>query len=652
MAKDDDILQQAREAFQLCMDAEAENRAEALDDLRFAKLGQQWPQNVQRKRETEGRPCLTVNRLPSFIRQVVNDARQNKPAITVHPADSLADPETAEIISGLIRNIEYASDADTAYDTALDSAVTSGIGYWTVDIDYAYDDAFDLDIKIKRVADPFTIYGDPYSTGADSSDWNVAFEVEAMPKEQFEQTYKNAEPVDWSSDYSHLKSPWIDGERVLVAAWWTREKVESKLLALSDGSIVDEEAYKAQPEQFAGLQVIRTRPITTHKVKRRLITGAEVLEETDWPGCYIPIVPVYGDEVWDEGKRVLRSLIRDAKDPQRMFNYWRTASTELVALAPKAPFIGPVGAFETDGEKWATANTDTHAYIEYDGPTPPERQPFAGPPAGALQEALNASDDMKSVMGLYDASLGAKSNETSGRAIMARQREGDTSTFHFIDNLSRAIRHCGRILIDLIPKVYNSERVIRVLGIDMQPQTVPLKQPVEMPDEQGNPVQRIFDLGVGKYDLTVEAGPSYTTKREEAATQMVEFLRAMPQAAPVIGDLLAKNLDWPDADEVAKRLQSLLPPQAQGQDPRMMQMQQQMAQMGQQMQAQQQELQAAKTDTAIKQAELQIKARELDIKEFEAQTDRIEAQARIRQDAINAANAHFAPPDMPRQSHG
>src|SRR6185503_5404552 len=225
---------------------------------------------------------------------------------------------------------------------------------------------------------------------------------------------------------------------------------------------------------------------------------AEILKTVDWAGRFIPIVPVYGDEVIDEaGKRWFRSLIRDARSAQEMFNYWRTITTELIALAPKAPWIGEEGAFDAD-PNWDTANSTSHAKLEYaKGAPPPQRQPFAGVPAGALQEALNANDDMKSIIGIYDASLGARSNETSGRAILARQREGDVSTFHFIDNLSRAIRHGGRILIDLIPKVYSTERIVRILGEDLAPATVriaPTGRPVtEQADEAGRIVGHIFD---------------------------------------------------------------------------------------------------------------------------------------------------------------
>jgi hypothetical protein len=294
-----------------------------------------------------------------------------------------------------------------------------------------------------------------------------------------------------------------------------------------------------------------------------------------------------------------------------------------VALAPKAPFNGRKGAFETDSEKWATANVHTHAYIEYDGPEPPIRQPFVGPPAGAMQEALSASDDMKSIMGLYDASLGARSNETSGRAIMARQREGDVSTFHYIDNLSRAIRHAGRILLDLIPRVYSTPRVVRVLGADGSMQSVGVGVGAAGPDPAGplRKVEKVYDLTAGRYDLTVSSGPSFTSRREEAATQMIELIRAYPAAAPVIGDLLARNLDWPGADEIATRLAALLPAQVRGASPETQAAQAQLNQLGQ-------ALAAAKAEIAALRQDQANAARKLEIEAFEAETNRIRATQR------------------------
>jgi hypothetical protein len=437
-----------------------------------------------------------------------------------------------------------------------------------------------------------------------------------MSRDRFKAQHKGAGAVDWDAlGYDGLAAPWLEDDRILAAEYWTRRPVKRQILALSNGEIVGADVYQANKAMFdaSGITVIgRPRDTLTYEVKQHLLTGAEVIDTVDWAGKFIPIVPVYGDEVNIEGRRRLRSLVRDAKDPQRMFNYWRTTSTELVALAPRAPFIGPKGAFKTDADKWATANTDNHAYIEFDGATPPARQAFAGVPAGALQEALNASDDIKSILGLFDASMGAASNESSGRAILARQREGDVSTFHFIDNLSRSIRHAGRILIDLIPHVYAQPRIVRVLGPDGTPSTVAVNQPHPSAAQGAALMDAVYDLSAGKYDLTVEAGPSFTTRREEAANQMIELIRAFPQAAPVLGDLLAKNLDWPGADEIAERLKALLPPQLQGQAAG------QGAQPAAQVAALQQQIAALQADQGVQN-------RKLDIEQFRAETDRMEA---------------------------
>lgn len=727
---DRDTLTEAKEAFKRCDDAEADNRKLWLEDVRFARLGEQWPDKVKSQRDAEGRPCLTINKLPAFIRQVTNDARQNKPAIKCHPVDDDASEEVAEILNGLIRNIEYSSDADVAYDTALEAAVCGGFGYFRISTDYACDDQFEQDIKIERVVNPLNIYGDPYSTQADSSDWNVAFVTELLKEKEFVKRYPNAAIKPFDGDSKDVE--WFTDDKIRIAEYWTREEILKKLLKLSNGEVMYEDAYLKMKDLLDVMQVEVTgdRQAKSHKVTQFIITGAEVLEENAWQGKYIPIVPVLGDEINVEGKRHLVSLIRGSKDAQQMVNYWRTMATELVALAPKAPFIGPKGAFNTDADKWATANTASHAYIEYDGQNPPQRQGFAGVPAGALQEALNASDDMKAIMGIYDASLGARSNETSGRAIMARQKEGDVSTFNFIDNLSRAIRHAGRIIVDLIPHVYDAPRIIRILHEDGTNESVQINKehqaqapnqdgnqnPQQMQGQPGTPPQggmpppgmppqapqqapmgaeeqneqqeflqgvvKMYDVTVGKYDVVCEAGPSYTTKRAESAEQMMQLMQSMPQSAPLIADLVAKNLDWPGADEIADRLKAMLPPQVHGQNPMVHQLQMQMQQMdGQAKQAIQQltdqlkqatdaaqskqgdlqikgqEVQLKGQELVMKEKELQIKEQELQIKQFDSQTKRMEAEAqaqeangRLQLDAFTAQTATSAPAPSPAES--
>lgn len=638
---DDAILREARAAFTRASDYELQNRKEAREDIEFARLSKQWDDTVKKDRELLGRPCLTINKLSPVIRQVVNDARQNRPSIKVLPKDDKADIETAEVISGLIRNIEQTSNADVAYDTAIDAAVSGGFGYWRIDLDYSYggslDDyknagveLFEQDICIKRIANQFSVYGDPDSTAADSSDWARAFVIEMLPHDRFKSKYPKAAMTDFSSNaWSVAGASWKNDTEVMVAEYWKREEVSKLVVAVqtdADLTIIEwsefEKLKAANPEIEA---VTQPRAIKCYKVTQYLMTGVEVLETNEWPGTLIPIVPVYGDEVNFEGNRHFRSLIRDAKDANRMFNYWRTKTTEAVALAPLTPFIGRKGAFDTDASKWATANTQNHAYIEYDGVEAPARQPYAGVPAGALQEALNASDDIKAITGIFDASLGNRSNETSGRAIRERKIEGDVSTFHFIDNLTRAIRHTGKIIIDLIPKVYSTERVVRVLGEDKTPETVKINgDPQEMQDEgqEQSTNVRIHDLRLGSYDLAVTAGPSFTTRREEAAEQMIELIRSYPDAAPIIGDLLAKNLDWPGADEIAKRLEKMLPPGVRDDETGELppEVKTQMQQMGEAIQQLGQRLQEAESSK-------DIDSRKASVEEYKAETERMTALA-------------------------
>lgn len=640
----DDVLSAGKKAFALAQDAESDNRLVALDDIRFARLGEQWPSEIEAERKRTFRPCLTINKMKAFIRQVVNDSRQNKPSIKVHPADSGADVQTADIINGLIRNIEYTSNADVAYDTAVEASVSGGFGYWRIGMDYACDDSFDMDLSIDRVSNQFSIYGDPNSTSADSSDWDQAFVVDRIPKAEFKRKYKGKtnvddEPcaVDFDSDAWSATSDWLNEDGVMIAEWWQRTEVETEIVKLSNGHVYKAEDLLAEPDlqmliEAGVLKEVSRRPGKTYKVTQTIMTGADVLEVNDWPGRYIPIVPVYGDEIIVEGKRYFRSLIHDAKDAQRMVNYWRTTATELVALAPRVPYIGKKGSFDSDASNWATANTQSHAYLEYEGQVPPQRQPLdSGVAAGSLQEALNASDDMKAIIGMYDASLGARSNETSGVAIQARQREGDVSTFHFIDNLTRAIRHTGRILIDLIPHVYTEERIVRVIGEDGSQTTAKVNaqqpgpqmgqdgQPIV--DKQGQAIMGVYDLTAGKYDLTVTSGPSYTTRRQETADQMMGLLQAFPQAAPYLGGFYAKNLDWPGADEIADMLDKINPAnQQQGVPP---ELQAQMAKMQQAI-------------TALEQQNQSLKAGH-DINQFKAETDRMKVEAETTNQSTNTA---------------
>ena len=652
------ILEEAKEHFEVAEKADFDNREQWIEDLKFGRLGEQWDEKVLESRKNEERPCWTFNRMPAFIRQVTNDARQNKPQIKCFAVDDTADDDTAEILNGLVRAIQVQSNADAAYDTAIDFAASMGVGYFRINVDYAAYDSFDMDITIDRMINPLAVYGDPYSTAVDSSDWNTAFVTEVLTEKQFKAMFPKAEKVDWESmgNMDERDRLWFDDKSIRIAEFWKRDEIDTQFLMLSDKQIVEQSVYMNNKDMFdiEGISVVSERPGKAYEVTQYKMNGQEVLEENKWAGRYIPIVPVYGEEVIVEGQRRFFSLTHFAKDAQRAYNAWRTYTTEVVALAPKAPFIGVEGAFDVDSERWATANTQNHPYLEVSEDsvvktgTFPQRQPFAGIPAGALQEAMSASDDMKSVIGIHDASLGQRSNETSGKAIIARQREGDTSTFHFADNLNRAIQHAGKIIVDLIPKVYTRPRMARILGMDGTAKRVPLNQKVIKKQDEDGEVQylpaynlkqepdgvvpRIFDLTTGKYDVVVDSGPSYNTRRQEAADQMIELLRGFPQAAPLIGDLLAKNLDWPEADEIKKRLQHLLPPELKGKgDPKV-------AEAMRVIETLKAELQASQDDKQERMAKVQTDMEKVKIDAFKAQTDRMKANADIA-DKLSAEDA-------------
>ena len=553
------VMQGALERYDEAEKRWGDNRTKSRFDIEFGRLGRQWPDDIRRKREQEERPMLVINRIPAFLRGVVNSVRMSQPAIKISPIDSGADPKVASVLQGLVKSIEKASDADVAYDTAIDSSASCGIGFIRVDVDYAHNDSFDMDILLKPVENMNSVLFDTDTKAYDSSDWNYAFQTEMMPERNFKTKYPNADELDFRGD--DLGQSWFNEDGVRVAEYWLREETVVKLEELSNGMTIDEGAVSDEQKAVwagQGIELLRQRDARGYKITHRTINGVEVLNETEWTGTIIPLVPVYGELVNYEGRRIWRSLFRDAIDSQKMINYWRTTATELVALSPRAPYIGPEDAFKGLEDEWSNANTENYAYLPYKGNIPPQRNMMSPIPAAAINEGMVASDNMKEIMGIYDASMGARSNETSGKAIRARQAMGDIATANFPDNLARSIKCVGRIIVELIPLVYTAERVVRVLGEDNKPDMVTINEKITGPD---GTQQVLNDITVGKYDVSVESGQSLSTRRQEASEAMVELVRSFPDAAPVLGDLIAKNMDWPEADKVAERLHFMLPPE-------------------------------------------------------------------------------------------
>lgn len=571
--EDQKLLATIRKRMERCIQSESENRKAALEDLTF-KAGDQWPADVASARSTDRRPCLTINKLPTIIHQVTNDQRQNRPAINISPVGDRGDPEVAKMYRGLIRAIERDSSADIAYDTAFDNAVTNGFGYFRVITEYESPDSFNQSILIKRIRNPFTVYMDPDHQEPDGADARFCFVTEMIPKEEFKEQYPDADPMNFQQGGIGEKyKDWITQDAVRIAEYFTIEHKTRKLVALSTGHIgwEDELAQETKDRIKSGsIEVLRERESAEPTIKWFKVSALEILERNTWMGKWIPVIKVIGDEVDVEGKVKLSGVVRFAKDAQRMYNYWRTAETELIALAPKAPWIMEEGQVEGHESQWKQANTKSYPYLLYKGTAvngkpapPPQRQQFAGIPAGVVNAAQNAAQDMMATTGIrFDASPHERMIDESGKAIRELRRSGDIGSFHYVDNLARSLKHLGRILIDLIPKIYDTKRVLTILREDDSEERVTIdpsaNKPVSKTKTGQGKVQKIFNPKFGEYGVTVTIGPSYATKRIEAAESMMSFAKALPQSAAVIVDLIAKNQDWPGSNEMATRLAKLV----------------------------------------------------------------------------------------------
>ena len=532
--------------YKTATEAVRENRRDMIDDQLFA-AGDQWPDEVKAMRV--GRPMQTINRLPAFIDQIIGDARQNKVAIKVYAGED-GDVDTAQVYSGLIRSIENRSNADFSYDTALEQTATFGFGAWRIKTQYVADDSFDQEVVIERIANALNVYFDPASIQPDYSDAEYVIVVDSLSKDEFKARWPKAAETSFQDE--HVEIGWTNGDMMQIAEYWHKERTPVTLYLLADGTVTDQKP--TAPEM-----VLRERKSEKCVVKMCILSGAEILQSADWAGKYLPIVGVNGKEDLVDGKRILRGIVRHAKDPQRMYNYWRTIDTETKALAPKAPVLVTTKQLDGLDDLWSDALSGSLPYLPYN-PDPaagmPQRLNAGLQDRGFEQAALLAVDEMKATTGIYSAALGEQSNETSGRAILARQREGDTANFAYIDNLSRAIRHSARIIIDLIPKIYDTERVVEIMGIDGQKKLERINSARITDDGQVEPVN---DLTTGRYDLVVDVGPSYTTKRIEALNMMVEIAKMNPAIMQIAGDLIIKSMDWDGADAIAERLKRTIP---------------------------------------------------------------------------------------------
>ena len=646
---DHDKMATMRSRLQMAQAAYSDSREDELDDLRFMAGSPdnqwQWPADVLATRGSvqgqtiNARPCLTINKLPQHVRQVTNEQRQNRPSGKVIPADDNADVQVAEIFNGVVRHIEYMSDADVAYDTACDNQVTYGEGYIRLLTEYCNEESFDQDIRIARVRNAFSVYMDPTIQDPCGADAEWCFVTEDILISDYERMFPDASPVSTIMSQgvgNESMAQWLAEDTIRIAEYFYKAYEKATLNLYPD----NQTAFKGTP-QDANLQMMFGKPIRSREVDRQKVmwmktNGFDILDEREWPGKWIPVVRVVGNEWEVEGKLYISGLVRNAKDAQRMYNYWTSQEAEMLALAPKAPFIGYGGQFEGYEMQWKTANTTNWPYLEVnpdvtDGagavlPLPQRAAPPL-PQTGLIQGKMGAGEDIKATTGQYDASLGQQGNERSAKAIVAREKQGDVGTYHYVDNLARAIRHITRQIVDLIPKIYDTQRIARIIGVDGDVDMVKFnptqKEPVkEIRDEMGALIEKVYNPGVGTYDVMVTTGPGYMTKRQEALDAMSQILQSNPALWSVAGDLFIKNMDWPGAQEMAERFKKILDPKvlSEGdQSPEMMAAQQQMEAMTQELN---------RMTDIIQNVQDSVAQREVDIKEYKAQVDAYDAETK------------------------
>ncbi len=645
--KDDDIIAEAKAFRENCIAYNSENVQAAKSDLEFLAGGEgQWSPGEVQSRVASSRPIITINKIPTFLHQVTNDQLENQSSIKVHPVDDYADVETAKVISGLIKNIEYSTNADVAYDTAVNFAAAIGFGYYRLVTDYVNEKSFDQEIMFERIPNPFRVHFDYMSTTIDGSDaYRVLIET-SVDRKQFKSDYPKSE-ID---EFCFVDNDWVKENEVVIGEYYRVECKPDTLLLLSNG----ETGFQSELEQMPyGVTIVKKRPTERRKVMLYKITGKEVLEKTEIKCRWIPVFPVYGNEINIDGKVIRSGIIRNAKDPAKLYNYFWTSAAEEISSRTKTPWVMAEGQDEGHEEEWLFANRTTLPRLVYKPTTfagqltpPPQRQPMADFPSGLMGMAMQANDDIKATTGLFDSSLGMKGNATSGRQELAQQRQGDLANFHYTDNANKTKRHCGRCILDMIPYYYDAERIVRILGDDDEFDHAKINAPVppqeQKPDPQTGAIKTVLnDMSVGEYDVTISTGPSYQTQRQESAESMLSMAQSWPDLMAVAGDEVVSAMDWPNADRIAERIKRSLPPEItsdpekDGEQPQLppeaMQMMEQdhqmMEQMKQDMQAIMQENEKLKAGNESKERIAAAKnENSLDVAELKGLIDLLKAQ--------------------------
>ena len=622
MAKEQDIITEALHRFETAADSWQETYDLALGDVAFIDEPEgQWDETSKNNRKN--RPCLTFDKLSASVDRIVGSQFANMPSIKVRAAEE-GDENTAEVFQGLIRQIDQRGLK--AFKTAYKFAVKGGWGCFLIDHDFIDDVSLNQDIIIREIKNPFSVLIDPVVQAQPVEEARYGFVFEDIERDEFERMYPEAKSEGSQSDFESTGNfdSWVSQDYVRVADYYRIVTEETRLVQLSDGRVVDYSQIELITDELNlnGITLGKERRVQMRKLERYKLTALEVLEEIECVGRYIPIVPVFGKTTNVDGTFFSRGIVQKAKDAQKMYNYARSVAVEVTALTPKQPYLVTPGMIKGHEERWRNMMTssDPVMFFNFDqGQKPFREAPAQGSPA-LSQDAQLASADIQATTGIFEANLGQQGNETSGVAIRGRQYQGELTNYEYADQLSDSLELAGKICIDLIPKIYDTERQIRILGEDETEEVIAVNKPLQ--DMQTGEFILTNDLSVGHYDIKMATGPSFSTRKQETAEQLSQIIAQNPDMSQLVGDILFKNLDLVGVDEVISRLRSagvkagIIEPD-----------EQEALALQQQMQQQQQiEAQAAQLELSMKQAEVMNEQSETRERESKAFLNSVKAQ--------------------------
>lgn len=644
------LLVRIHDRFKVMSEADDENRREALADLKFVNVpGAQWDENM--KKERGARPCYEFNKLRINGKRVINEIRANRPQGKVRAVEG-GDKKGAELREGLCRNIANMSDFETITDQQAEYQVDAGMGAWRVVTEYSDDTAFDQDILIKPIKNPFCLYADPASQDVlkrDAEDWIL---TERISNAAFEAKYGKIEKIDFAEGEFDDEDDWTTDETVRVVEYWYKEPYDKEIMLVEtptgkitvDGS--SDEAPGVKAKIAAGeYRLVKSRMANCHRIMMCVASGDAILEgPVERPGTQFPFVIIYGEWKVVDGKVKWHGLHRFSKDAQRSYNVARTAIDETIAQSPQAKYWATPGQAKGHTEMWAEAHRKNFPYLLYnaDDKAPGAPQRMGGPevPVALVQQTMISSQDIRETTGLHEASFGEESQEKSGIALARKQQQAQIVTYNFPDNMAKGVKRTWEILLDYIPEIYDTERELRIIGADGAEDYETVNEMVPgPPDEEGMPTTvRVNDMSAGKYDCVVTTGPNFSTLRQEAAEIYGQLFPPDSPMYPFVADLIAKNLDYPGSDELAERLLMAAPPQvqqkmAEGKDlpPEVMAAQAQVQQAMQMVQQQGQLVQAAAQEVEQNKAEAEKAKAEVQTAIANLKTEEARFQAKVAQ---------------------